>query len=68
MKEQLKDYPMLIGVKHAKDFGLSRYHFNKLLNTEGIPTVKIGSKSYIDRDGLISYLEEQSKGEKNEST
>ena len=61
MKEKLKDYPMLIGVKHAKGFGLSRYHFNKLLNTEGIPTVKIGSKSYIDRDGLIAYLEKQER-------
>ena len=61
MTEKLKNYPMLIGVKHAKDFGLSRYQFNKLLQTEGI-SVKIGSKRYLDRDKWIEILKQQ--GEK----
>ena len=63
MKEKLKDLPLLIGVKHAKELGLSRYHFNQLLQTDGVPTIRIGSKLYIDRDGLIASLEKQAKGE-----
>lgn len=52
---------MLIGVKYARDFGLSRYQFNKLLQTEEI-SVKIGSKRYLDRDKWIEKLKQQ--GEK----
>lgn len=66
MIEKLQELPLLIGVKHAKELGLSRYHFNQLLQTKGVPTVRIGSKSYIDRDGLIAYLENQSKEKNNE--
>ena len=66
MTEKLKNYPMLIGIKHAKDFGLSRYQFNQLLQTDGVPTVRIGSKLYLDRDGLIAYIEKQGKEKSNE--
>lgn len=66
MKEKLQELPLLIGVKYAKELGLSRYHFNQLLQTEGVPTVRIGSKLYLDRDGLIAYLEKTNKEKRNE--
>ena len=65
MKEKLQELPLLIGVKHAKELGLSRYHFNQLLQTDGVPTIRIGSKLYIDRDGLIAYLEEQERNKQH---
>lgn len=64
MIEKLKNYPMLIGIKYASELGLSRYQFNKLLRSNDVPTVRIGSKLYFDRDRLIVYFENQSSKEK----
>lgn len=55
---------MLIGIKYASELGLSRYQFNKLLRSNDVPTVRIGSKLYFDRDRLIVYFENQSSKEK----
>jgi hypothetical protein len=56
--------PRLIGAHHAEVLGLSKYQFRKLFHIKGAPTVKWGSKIYLDRDRLFEFLEKQAKGER----
>lgn len=51
------ELPSLIGMRDRYLFNFSAYQFRQLLSTEGIPTVKIGSKTYIVRDKFLEWLD-----------
>ena len=57
MKFKKEDLPNLIGLRDKHLLNISAYQFKQLLETEGVPTLKIGNKTYIIRDKFLEWLE-----------
>ena len=57
MKFTKEELPSLIGMRDKHLFNFSAYQFKQLLETEGVPTVRIGNKTYIVRDKFLEWLE-----------
>ena len=58
MKFNKEDLPNLIGLRDKHLLNISAYQFKQLLETDGVPTLKIGNKTYIIRDKFIEWLDE----------
>ena len=69
MRFNKEDLPNLIGLRDKHLLNISAYQFKQLLETDGVPTLKIGNKTYIIRDKFIEWLDGNQKngGNKNDN-
>lgn len=49
--------PMYIGVKDAVKMGITRNSFYTLTHRDNDFVVEIGGRVYLDRDGLLAWLD-----------
>ena len=53
------EYPQLMNAKHLMSIGIPRARAYQLLNTAGLPVVKLGGRKFMVRDRFFKWLDEQ---------
>jgi len=61
-----ENLPMMLSVNDFQAMGFTRTMVYKILNSEEVPVVKIGSRRFVQRDKFFKWLD--SKESKNPET